>query len=80
MDLRKQPGGITQNVTQAVTHYLHNGSQDLHKDYDHSLVDMLQSQNSFLQRELERVHNELTAIMVSRSSLLQRVVYRLRGS
>ena len=39
----------------------------------------MQQEIMFLRGELDRVHNEMQAFMLSRSSLLQRVVARLRG-
>ena len=47
--------------------------------YNHELVDHLQHEVLFLQAELQRVHGELQATMLLKTSLLSRVLLRIKG-
>jgi len=62
-------------IRDAIETYYKGDTSTLNQGY----TSHLEQEIVFCRGELDRVHNELQAFMLSRSSLLQRVVARLRG-
>ena len=77
-ELRKHTGTTSQKIRDALTQYLHNENQT-NMNYNYELVDVLKNEIEYLRNDKAFLQNQLSAMMIVKQPLLERVIMKLKG-